>query len=231
MRRLTALILACTFLCFVMQSQEKHNARFTIRGNIGIIRPISSQKFRTAFAGIYEGNLSANLRLFGDVYMGLGYQSTYFQNTKIFKQQLFTSPTLTTAVPYNTNLVGNGAFLKFGFDRFFADRNRGFVSYSINSGIMFMNYNNVNADTSNANRPYGAIRFSAPYVQPEVAVNFVAEKRLAFSLMLSYTTLFYHFDPKAPRFNQFGDILGDKSNNYVISYFNVAIGFSILLGH
>jgi hypothetical protein len=93
---------------------------------------------------------------------------------------------------------------------------------------MLNNYFNVNADTSNANKPFVLKDFSAPFVQPEVSLNFIVEKHLSFSLMLSYTTLFYKFDPKAPRFAQFQEIKS-SSNNYFMGWMNIGFGFHILL--
>ena len=128
---------------------------------------------------------------------------------------------------YDTRLVGHGLFVKLGIDKFFKDKS--YMSYSINSGFMLANYNNVIRDSSIENQPFVPTSFSAPIIQPEVSVNFIVEPRLAFSVLLSYTTLFYHYDPKAPRFANFSQV-SSASNNYVMSWFNIGFGFTILLG-
>jgi hypothetical protein len=46
---------------------------------------------------------------------------------------------------------------------------------------------------------------------------------------MSYTTLLYYYDPKAPRFAHFGEIK-NASNNYVMSWLNFGFGFNVLLG-
>jgi hypothetical protein len=65
-------------------------------------------------------------------------------------------------------------------------------------------------------------------LQPEIAVNFLTDRRLSFSIILSYTTLFYFYDPKAPRFNQFEEI-NDLSNKAVMGWINIGFGFNILI--
>ncbi|MDO8998725.1 MAG: hypothetical protein Q7W45_03095 [Bacteroidota bacterium] len=217
---LSLLIVCFSFLGF-SQSDKKENALFTIRGNIGIPRVIGSQMFRTTFAGLYEANLSANVKLFDNFFIGVGYQNTQFQNNKFLKFQYFNA-----SIPYNTRLLSSGIFLKLGYDKFFSDKN--YASFSLNSGLMLNEYFNVNADTSKSNKPFGLLNFTAPYVQPEVSLNFTVEKHLSFSILLSYTTMFYKYDPKAPRFNQFQEVK-DSRNRYFMNWINIGFGFNILL--
>ena len=221
MKKFLVIFCACLTIFSFSQKEGQENALFTIRGNIGIPRVISSEMFRTSFAGLYETNLSFNIKLFKNFFVGVGYQNTQFQNNKFLKFQYFNA-----SIPYNTRLLCNGTFIKLGYDNFFSEK--GYTSFNLNSGLMLNNYFNVNADTSNANKPFVLKEFSAPYVQPEVSVNFIVEKHLSFSIMLSYTTLFYRFDPKAPRFAQFQDIKG-TSNNYFMGWMNIGFGFHILL--
>ncbi len=203
------------------QKIDKQNALFTIRGNVGIPRLISSQQFRTSFSGIAEANLSVNVRLFNNFIVGVGYQFDYFQNNKILKFRYFNS-----TIPYNTGMQSPGGFIKIGGDKFFSET--GYMHYSLNSGLMFCNYTSVNPDTSLANRPYGLLNFSAPFVQPEMSVNFIVDKRLSFSIMLSYTSMFTKYDPKGPRLNHFEEVKG-KSNKYIMSWINIGLGFNVLI--
>lgn len=209
----------CTSL-FMAQNAKQENAPITIRGVIGIPRATSSEQFRKSFAGLYEANLSVNFRLPKNLFAGAGYQSTFFKNNDAIKYKYFNAN-----IPYNTQLIGNSGFIKFGYDHPFS---KGFFSFSLNAGYSFFHYENVNQDTSVANRPYVDTKFTAPYLQPEIAVSFLADRLLSFSILLSYTTLFYHYDPKAPRFNQFEEI-NDLSNTYVMSWINIGFGFNILI--
>ncbi|MES2679736.1 MAG: hypothetical protein V4635_07630 [Bacteroidota bacterium] len=223
MRNLAILIHLCISLCCFSQKPEQRNALVTVRANVGIPKTVSSKMFRTSFSGLYEANLSVNLRLFSNVYLGVGYQNTHFQNNKeVFVFYRAKNGTLS----YNTRLLGHGAFVKLGYDKFFSEK--GYFSYALNTGLMMNNYLNVNADTSRYNYPPSPENFNSIYLQPEISANFIVERRLSFSLMLSYTTTFRHFDPKGPRFNQFEEIRTTR-NKYLMTWLCFGVGFNVLL--
>ncbi len=208
---------------------EKKNSRYTIRGNIGIPRTITSKMFRTSFNGVYEGNISVNARLFSNFFAGVGYQNSHFQNNKgVFATKIFIDKASGTAsvLSYNTRINGHAGFIKLGYDKFL-DKN--YVSYAINVGQMYCTYQNVHNDTTALNKPLVPQKFSAVLVQPEMAINFMADDLISFSIMVSYSTLIYKFDAKAPRFNHFGDV-NEKSNKHFMSWLNIGFGFNILLG-
>ncbi len=209
------------------QDKTKQNAAFTIRGNVGIPKSVSSQVFNTCFKGVVESNLSANARVFKNMFVGVGYQNSFFQNNKlIFLNHI--SPS--AAVPYDTKLMINSGFLKIGYDQFFSEI--GYFSYALNAGYAFAQYKNVIPDTSFKNMPAVGNKFSAPFLQPEFSVNFIAEDLLSFSLMISYNNLFYNFDPKAPRMAHFqavSDLMQGHHNKYIMSWINFGFGFNILI--
>lgn len=209
----------------VLAQQVRRDAmsRFTIRGNMGIPKPLTSGKFQKSFAGLYEGNLAGCVRLGTNFSIGAGYQNTYFKNNEFLKYELSSRASL----PYRTSLICDGFFGRLGYDKFF--RTNGFMGYAINAGYSFCRYTNVNDDSSAANQPFVGKTFGASYIQPEVSVNFVMERRLAFSFFLSYTTMFYQYDPRAPRLNQFEEIY-ERGGKFPISYFNFGFGFTVLLG-
>jgi hypothetical protein len=210
---------------------DKQNSKITIRGCVGIPKTISSRMFHTCFNGIYEANLSGNVRLFGNFYVGLGYQNTFFQNNKqVF---MFYTPNPSKAqqvsgtLSYNTKLMNHAGFIRLGFDKFFSDH--AYMSYAINSGLIYGQYTNIVVDSSAENMPFVAKNFIAPYIQPEASINVVVDEHLSFSFLLSYATLIYKFDPKAPEFAHFEAVKG-KSNNYFMSYLTIGVGFHVLLG-
>lgn len=221
------LVLTYLFFCLGGYSQRagQKNALFTVRGNVGIPKIVSSKKFRTSFAGIYEANLSVNVRTFSNFYMGVGYQNTQFQNNKFLKQKTYNNGSI--VVSYNTRLLCHGIFFKIGYDKFFSEK-KGYFSYSINTGYMVSEYRNLNADTTNYNRPYPSIKINAIYIQPEVSANFIVDDKMSFSLMLSYTSLFSRYDARAPRFNQFEEIR-NVSNKYLMAWLNFGVGFQVLI--
>jgi len=223
MRKLLTLIyLSISVFCF-SQKPDQRNALITVRATVGIPKTLSSKMFRTSFQGLYEANLSVNIRVINNVYLGAGYQNTHFQNNKnVFVYYRAKQGTLS----YNTRQLGHGLFLKLGYDKFFSET--GYFSFSANGGYMLNNYLNVNADTSDYNAPFAGEKFNAVYFQPEVSANFIVDRHLSFSLMMSYTTMFRKFDPKVPRFNQFEEIRTTR-NNYFMGWLCFGVGFNILI--
>lgn len=223
------LLMLCGGVVFPQESVlKKQNAPFTIRGNIGIPRTISSQMFHTCFNGVYEANLSVNARVTDNFFIGLGYQNTGFQNNKKIFTYYQAPGKIYGSLSYNTRIMAQATFIKLGYDKFFSPT--AYMSYGLNGGYMLFNYTNVQLDTNIANRPYGATSVIVPYAQPEMSVNFTVDEKqqLALSIFLSYTTQFSHFDPKAPRFNHFEEVK-NKNNGYFVSWFNIGFGFSVLL--
>lgn len=203
------------------QEPQKKLADYMIAGNISIPAIISSQMFRKSFDGIIEFNASVSRNLGGNFFAGLGYQSYNFENDDSLQYAYYNAN-----LSYDTHLKGQGVFLRLSKSRFF--NKTGYLSYGANMGYMFSHYKNVNADTSIYNQPYGAQAFNAPYFQPEFSLNFIVDKTLSFAMILSYTTLFSTFDPKAPRFNQF-KMVSSSGNSYVMSWFNFGFSFNVLL--
>lgn len=198
------------------------NAPFIIKVNAGIPRTISSQMFRKSFTGVYEAGISLNFKLLKNFYMGVGFQRTDLRNVDSLKFKVFNAK-----LPYNTHLIGGSPYVRLTYNKFY--KKNIFVDYSISYGYMLVNYTNVNEDTTSKNKPFVSQNFTSHFIQPEVSANFIIEEHLAFSVMLNYTTVFYKFDPKAPRFNQF-DFINKKSNNYYMSWFSLAFGINILIG-
>ena len=227
----TLFVLTISFFVFSLtaQQKQKQNAPFTIRGTVGIPKTVSSRLFSTAFKGVVEANLSANARIFKNVFAGLGYQNSFFQNNKdIFINQV----TAKASVPYDTKLMLNSVFLKIGYDYFFSDK--GYVTCALNAGYSFANYSKILSDTSKANMPFVGPKFSAPFIQPEFSINFLTddEALINFSLMIAYNNLLYQFNPKAPRLCQFkpmSEFYQQNRNSYWMSWINIGFGFNVLI--
>jgi hypothetical protein len=231
MRQILLSVFSVLLLPVMAQFERKENALVTIRGNVGIPKPISSKMFRTAFNGIFEANLSVNYRLFNNFHLGLGYQNSYFQNNKEVFVYYKVPPKQATSggsLSYNTRLMGHCGYLRIGYDRFFSDK--GYMSYALHSGLMEGLYQNVVADSSVDNKPTVRPDLFAPYLQPEMTVNFIVDRTLSFSIMVSYTTLLYKFDPKAPRFNHIEQVR-NSTNRYLMSWFNIGFGFTVLINN
>lgn len=216
-------------LFFYAQEGPVHvdNKPIVVTSHVGIPKTLTSNKFRNSFNGFYQADLSVNFKLVNNFYLGVGYMRTDLQNNKFLKRKVFNA-----SIPYNTHMIGDCPFVRLSYDKFFKEN--AYINYAINYGFMIAKYTDVNEDTTAANKPYGKINFNTSYVQPEISANFIVDKTmkspLVFSVFLSYTTLFSKFDPKAPRFNQFEQELGNKSNNYYMSWLTFGFGIHILIG-
>lgn len=218
-KALIIVILFFTYSSF-SQSSKRENTPITVRGIVGIAKTISSEQFRTSFSGLYEANISLNFKVKKYYFVGLGYQSNFFKNGQALSYQYYN-----VSIPYNTQLIGNSGFIKLGYDHFLE---KVYMSYALNIGYSYYQYKNVNQDSSLANQPFVGTTFSAPYLQPEFSINFLTDRNVSFSFIMSYTTLFYFYDPKAPRFNQFKEI-NESSNKAVMGWLNIGFGFNILI--
>lgn len=231
MRKIQQILSFLVLLPLFFHSQDGpvvvDNKPIVVSAHIGIPKTITSNKFRNSFNGFYEGDVSINFKLVNNFYAGIGYKRTDLQNNKFLKQKVFNA-----SIPYNTHFISDCPFVKLSFDKFFKEN--AYINYSIQYGYMIAKFTDVNEDTTSANKPYGKTNFNSHYIEPHISANFIVDKTmsspLVFSVFLGYTTLFYKFDPKAPRFNQFEQELGDKSNNYFMSWITFGFGINVLIG-
>lgn len=225
MRMKHLLLFALLLNALVLPAQKVRRDQMsavTIRGNLGAQKPLTSAQFRKSFAGLFQGNLSVNARIAGGFSAGLGYQNTNFKNNEKLRYVLANAE-----LPYRTSLLCDGVFVRLGYDQFF--RTNFFVSYSLLGGYNFCKYTNVNTDTSRYNLPIQSVLFNATFVQPEVAINFVMEPRLAFSFFFSQTTMLSKYDARAPRLNHFPEI-NESGGRFPMTWFAIGFGFTVLLG-
>jgi hypothetical protein len=200
----------------------RENAPVTIRGFAGLPNAVSSQMFKTAFRGIFEGGLSLNYKLGKHLHAGVGYRFSYFRNNEnVFTY--FVSPV--GNLSFDTRIESHSVFARVGIDKFFSEI--GYMSYTLNGGYMLGKYRNVIGDTSLYNRPFVEPALNGPYLQPEVSLNLIAEKSLSFSIFFSYTLLLQKFNPKAPRFNQVEEV-SLAPNKFLVSWITFGFGFSVL---
>jgi hypothetical protein len=226
--RLLRLLLLILLPVTVPAQNASKAADFIIDGNAGIAKTLTSQMFRTAFNGVFEAGAGGSVRVFGKFYAGLGYSITHFENNREIFVYYTVPPgqkTGGTSLSYNTRLTSHTGFINLGVSHYFSKI--GFMHYALRSGYSYALYSNV-SDTVALNKPYAEKEFYTPYLQPEVSANFIAEDHLSFGVFLSYTTLLYHFNPRAPQFFQFSEVRA-SSNRYVMSWFAIGFNFKVLL--
>lgn len=200
-----------------LSAQQMKNSNVKISSGIGIPLTVTSNKFSTCFKGLYEANVSVRFQVAKGLFAGAGIMNSWFDcNKQIFKNQYNNG-----SVPYSTYLIINSPFLKISYDKYFSEI--GSLNYGLSAGYSSGKYNKIVADTSLLNRPYGSETFGVPFIQPEVALTFGVEKYLGFSVFVNNTYMFYKYDPRSPRFNQFQEVR-DAPNNILSGW--ITLGFS-----
>lgn len=211
---------------------EKLNARFVIKVDAGIPKPITSQLFRKSFNGFYDASVSFNLRTVGNFYFGIGYENIFFKCNAIIRQQISTNTAVT--VPYDTRILADAPFVVLSYDKYFKPGS--YASFGLNYGYIIGRFTSVIEDTSGANLPSVPKGFSAQFIKPEASLNFTDKENqwISFKVSIAYTTVILNYDPKAPRLNQFGfeDPYTRKkySNKYYMSWITFGFGLNFLLG-
>lgn len=237
------LIRKIAFICFLLPvvgigqdeatlpMNEKVNARFVIKVDAGIPKPITSELFRKSFNGFYDASVSLNLRTINNFYFGVGYENLFFKCNAIIRQQVSTNSAVT--VPYDTRILADAPFVTLSYDKYFKPAS--YASFGINYGYILGRFTNVIDDTTGANLPSVPKGFNAQFIKPEASLNFVDKENqwIAFKVFMAYTTIIYKYDPKAPRLNQFDfeDHKGENfTNRYFVSWITFGFGLNILLG-
>src|SRR6185312_4362539 len=83
---------------------------FSIRFSTTLPAPVSNAVFRSKFRGIYEMNLSANLRLTHNFFVGLGFKNGLLGLNGI--------PNPTTNIDLNTKMQLHTGYVKVGCNKF-----------------------------------------------------------------------------------------------------------------
>lgn len=224
-KRLTALILVL-FFALQLKSQEAEVPvvsplksyskitlpRVSIRASCTVPKIISSKAYRTSYSGIYDGQVSVNFRVAGNINVGLGYKSALFTPQLYFRQK-----------GLNTKLQVHDGFLKFGYDHMFS---RGFVAFSIDGGYSYNKYTNVIFihDSLNGKNPTD---FASFFLRPEIAVNFLVEENFAFGFIFAYNYCLYKYDTS---YNGFGSYADSKSTSNNIIYEGTSYGNKANIG-
>lgn len=164
--------------------------RVNMRAAVTIPKVMSSEAFGVSFSGIFDANISVNVKIFSNVNVGAGYNGSLFINQLYFRQQ-----------GRNTCLEVHDGFVRLGYD--FMSNERRFWSFSLNSGVSFNKYTNVQTKyDSLLSRPRS---FVAPYLKPELALNFLVEENFAFGIHVAYNYCLFTYDPKYPAFDNYSD--------------------------
>ncbi len=210
---LTYILISC---CLISIAQEETSSkapelpRFSVRGNVGIPKVISSEAFRNSFSGVVTGDLNVNAKLFSDFFVGIGYGFTYYKPQKHFRDQYI-----------NTSMQSQNAFIKLGFDKFFSAR--GFATVSLNTGYNFNKYEGIKYKNDSLIGKYPT-DFNSAFIEPMIGLYFIVDPNFAIGGHLSYNYNFSQFNPAYAGFDKWFDYSRVK-NNWNMSMITLGFGF------
>lgn len=189
--------------------------KFSIRGNFGIPKIISSKQYRHSFSGVITGDANVNYKLFSNFFIGAGYNYTYFKCQKYFRDPLKDN--------LNTTLQLQGAYLKLGYDYFFS--NKGFATFSVNMGYSISQYKSVRYKFDSLQGKYPT-KLTSAFIEPMIGLYFIVDPNFAIGGHLSYNYNLSSFNPLNPQFNEWGPYgYKDLSNNWNMSMITLGFGF------
>jgi hypothetical protein len=197
---------------FLSLAQDKAPTlpRFSVRGNIGIPKVVSSSAFRNSFSGVITGDASVNCKLFSNFFVGVGYSYTYFKSQSYFRDKNI-----------NTNLQAQNGFVKLGYDKFFSDN--GFVTFSVNAGYNFNQYGGITYAHDSLKGKYPT-SFSSSFVEPAIGLYFVVDPNFAIGGHISYNYNFSPFNSHYPGFDKWLNY-DNISNKWNMSMITLGFGF------
>jgi hypothetical protein len=151
----------------------------SIRFSGGVPNPLTSGLFRHTFIGIYEANLSANIRIGNFMYAGLGYRNALLS---VSNRNKFGS---------HTKLSLNCAYVRAGYDKYHSGRV--FSSFYMLAGYAQGLYTGVtDYDHIDESRHLGFA-----FIQPTYGINFFGDEAERFRVGFygGYNMMLWQYDP------------------------------------
>lgn len=189
---------------------------FAIRFSATLPAPVSNAVLRTKFRGIYEMNLSFNLRLTNNFYLGLG-----FKNGLLGMDGNIANPTTNLAL--NTKMQLYTGYLKLGYNKFHTENI--FSTFSLNLG-----YNSsFFTDVVNVNSPILNRTYASPLIEPEYSLNFAVEDNFSIGIFVSYNYMPTVFNPANIALQDVTSLTGLKTGG-ATGIINFGFGFYYGMG-
>ncbi len=189
---------------------------FSIRFATTLPAPVSNAVLRTKFRGIYEANLSFNLRLATNFFAGFG-----------FKDGLLgidgNVPNPKTNLTLNTKMQMYTGYVKVGYNKYHTENV--FSTFACNIGYNSSFFTNV----VNVNSPILDKTFTSVLVEPEYSLNFAIEDNFSIGIFVSYNYMPTAFSPANIAFQDVTSITGLKTNSPT-GIINFGFGFYYGMG-
>ncbi|MCD6068818.1 MAG: hypothetical protein K0S33_3644 [Bacteroidetes bacterium] len=186
----------------------------SIRFSGGVPNPLTSRLFRHTFVGIYEANLSVNLRIGDYLYAGLGFRNTLLS---VSNRNKFGS---------HTKMQMNSGFVRVGYDKYHSGRV--FSSFYMQAGYTQGLYTGApNYDLKPQNPKSGFAFF-----QPTYGINFFGDEaeRLRVGFYGGYNYMLWQFDPVQINLKDVDPDMNKYGNKSNASYWVIGLEMYVGLG-
>jgi len=193
---------------------------FAIRFSTTLPTPISNGAMRTKFRGIYEMNLSFNLRLTDNLFMGLGYKEGLLGLNSI------PNPTSTASLNFDlaTKMHLHTGYIKVGYNKFHTENI--FSTFAVNIGYNTSQFTNVvnPKNETNLNLSYASV-----LIEPEYSLNFAVEENFSIGIFVSYNYMPTVFNPGNIALQDVTSLAG-LNTTHVTGILNFGFGFYYGIG-
>ncbi len=185
---------------------------FSIRLSAGVPNPISSELFRKNFIGIYEANLSFNLRIGRYFYSGIGANNSLLSLSN------------RTRFGSKTKMQSIAVFIRNGYDYYHSKKI--FSSFFLVTGYKKGFYTGIlNLDKKPQNP-----NFEFFYLQPGYSINFFSEERLTLGFYAAIQGMFWQFNPDQVNLSDAGVEVSKFSNNQNAGFWIIGLEMYIGIG-
>jgi hypothetical protein len=189
---------------------------FAVRFSTTLPAPISNAVLREKFRGIYEMNLSFNLRLTNNFFAGLGFKNGLLGLNNI------TNPA--NNLDLNTKMQMHTGYIKLGINKFHTENV--FSTFAVNVGYNSSNFTGV---INPKERPGLNTTFTSMLIEPEYSLNFAIEENFSIGIFVSYNYMPTVFNPANIALQDVTSLTGLKQTSFT-GILNFGFGFYYGLG-
>ena len=193
---------------------------FAIRFSATLPAPVSNAVLRSKFRGLYEVNLSFNLRLANNFFGGFG-----FKNGLLALNSIPNPDTAHSANDFDlkTKMHLYTGYLKIGYNKYHTENI--FSTFALNLGYNTSMFTNVvNIKSPIINTMYGSM-----LIEPEYSLNFAVEDNFTIGIFVSYNYMPTVFNPTNIALQDVTSLTG-LNQTHVTGIINFGFGFYYGLG-
>ncbi len=193
---------------------------FSVRFCATLPAPVSNAVFRAKFRGIYEVNLSVNLRLATNFFGGFGFKNGLLGLNAI------PNPLTTNSKNFDlsTKMHMYIGYLKLGYNKFHNENV--FSTFALNIGYNSSSFTNV---VNPKNETDININYGSMLIEPEYSLNFAVEDNFSIGIFVSYNYMPTVFNPRSIALQDVTSTTG-LNTTHATGIINFGFGFYYGLG-